>query len=140
LDGAICNAADVSRRVSDEVFWVWYVSPEVPNTIITYGPSGQTTDNSPTFRWTGVGGMPPYQYRYRIAGGGWSNWDPQASDSFTLSPGTYVFEVRAREQNNNNNFDPTPARRTFTIVDPSHPPYSAVSPPNLYKYSREIGE
>ena len=68
LDGVACDIANVSRRVSTPAVWVWYVSPEVPNTIITYGPSGQTTNNSPTFRWRGVGGMPPYTYNWKLRG------------------------------------------------------------------------
>ena len=140
LDGVACDIANVSRRVSTPAVWVWYVSPEVPNTIITYGPSGQTTNNSPTFRWRGVGGMPPYTYNWKLRGS--SLHDEGVSytykDDFPpLNPGTYVFEVRASD---NNGSDPTPARRIFTVVDPDHPPYSTVSPKNIYKYFREIGE
>jgi len=144
--GAECGDVGQSpcgRRVSDEVVWVWYVSPEVPDTIITYGPSGQTTGNF-TFRWRGVGGMPPYEYNWNLKGP--TNqmspgWVPDTSEDFTLSDaGTYTFQVRAREQYNTANFDPTPAKRTFTVIDPSHPPYSRVSPQNLYKYFRDIEE
>jgi len=149
--GAECGDVGQSpcgRRVSDEVVWVWYVSPEVPDTIITYGPSGQTktATGQIKFIWTGVGGMPPYKYRYRITGEGWSGWVNDTSEIYTLDPGTYIFQVQAGNDLDNNGgiglgeFDPTPAKRTFTIIDPSHPPYSRVSPQNLYKYFRDIEE
>ncbi|MBU1767606.1 MAG: DUF2341 domain-containing protein [Candidatus Omnitrophica bacterium] len=143
LDGVACDPIIVSRRVSNEAVWVWYVSPEVPNTIITSGPSGQVYGDV-NFTWRGVGGMPPYEYNYRLGGlEGWQGWKDSTHPDYRektysgLSVGTYVFEVRAKD---NNGSDPTPARRIFTVVDPSHPPYSQVSPKNIYKYFREIGE
>ncbi len=142
-NGSSCVQSLVPRRVSADVIWVWYVSPEVPDTIITYGPSDQTSGDV-TFRFTGVGGMPPYEYRHYLIGkdSGWTGWVPldNSASYLGLKEGTYIFEVQAREQNNHNNFDQTPARKIFTVVDPNHPPYSTVSPDNLYKYFREIGE
>ncbi|MFH1231467.1 MAG: hypothetical protein V1709_08235, partial [Planctomycetota bacterium] len=143
-DGAECDGlgqSPCSRRVSDDVIWVWYVSPEVPDTIITYGPSGQTTDSSPTFRWKAVGGTPPYTYQGWLRGpNDYSENVGSGETSHTFSSlevGTYIFEVRAIDTNGS---DPTPARRIFTVVDSNRPPYSTVSPKNLYKYFREMGE
>ncbi|MFH1230380.1 MAG: hypothetical protein V1709_02670, partial [Planctomycetota bacterium] len=149
-NGAECDGlgqSPCSRRVSDDVIWVWYVSPEVPDTIITYGPSGQTIDNSPTFRWRGIDGTPPYKYKCRIDGQDWtSDWDTaNDSDSIdnnedfdNLSEGSHILQVQARDSNGG--VDPTPARRIFTVVNPNKPPYSPISPKNLYKYFREMVE
>ena len=148
-DGAECLLSEVSRRVSGPAVWVWRVSPEVPNTIITYGPSGQTEARNVGFRWKGIGGTPPYTYQYRVNREDWedSTVDGYVNESDILTylsvtslkiGKTYVFEARVADSIGN--IDPTPAKRIFTVVDPSHPPYSTISPKNLYKYFREIGE
>ena len=126
-------------HVSDDVIWVWYVSPEVPDTIITYGPSGQTIDRTPTFGWTGVGGNPAYYiYQYKLDGDTiWEDGPSGIINLPNLDSGSHIFEARVGD---NNGFDLTPAVRIFTIVDANHPPYSSVSPKNLYKYFRGIGE
>lgn len=148
------SGVEIERQISDEVEWAWRVTPEVPDTVITYGPSEQTDITGIKFGWKGTGGTPPYEYSYKINGIGWQYTSSKTVDRTILeglgvsfeAGKTYVFEVRAGSDMDNSGvvdpgeWDVTPARRTFTVVNPSRPPYLQVSPGNLYKYFREMIE
>ncbi len=88
-----------------------------PNTTITSGPSGTTTDNTPTFEFTSS--QSPARFECSVDGGAFS----ACSSPFTTSPrsdGNHTFAVRAIDAANN--VDPTPATRSFTVTTPPPPP------------------
>lgn len=87
-----------------------------PDTQITAGPSGPSTDTS-TFTVSGTDNLTPVaalQYAWRLDGGAYSAFDPSTRILLSgLTPGAHTFEVKARDQAGNE--DPTPARQSFTI-------------------------
>ena len=83
-----------------------------PNTAITAGPSGQTTDRTPTFKFKSS--LTPATFGCRIDGGA----SKPCSSPHTLarlSLGQHTFKVTATHSGIR---DPTPASRTFKIVKP----------------------
>jgi putative glycosyl hydrolase/Big-like domain-containing protein len=86
-----------------------------PETTITAGPSGTTTDNTPTFSFTSSQSGSTFQCRFdsqpfaACSGPGASH-----TPSTPLSAGSHTFAVRATDQAKNT--DPTPATRTFTVI------------------------
>jgi len=84
-----------------------------PDTTITFGPPGTTTDSAPTFGFSSS--EPGLSFECRI------DSDPyEACDSpwetAPLGDGSHTFEVRAIDQAGND--DPTPEMRSFTVVPP----------------------
>jgi hypothetical protein len=99
--------------------WIVDLTPDTtaPDTTITGGPSGTTSDATPTFEFTSEPGA---SFQCRLDGAAFSS----CSSPTTVSPladGAHTFEVRATDSAGNP--DPTPATRTFT-VDTSGPPSS----------------
>jgi streptogramin lyase len=87
------------------------VDTDPPQTTITEGPSGNTKDRTPTFRFRSdepSGGS----FQCSLDGGSFSSCSSPKTYS-TLSFGTHTFRVRARDAADN--LDPTPASRTFTV-------------------------
>jgi hypothetical protein len=86
-----------------------------PETTITSGPSGTTTNKRPTFRFQSSQSNSTFRCRFdsqpfaACSGPGASH-----TPSTPLSNGPHSFEVRATDQAKNT--DPTPAKRTFTVV------------------------
>jgi hypothetical protein len=81
-----------------------------PDTTITAGPSGLTSDDTPTFEFTSTESPSTFQCRLDL--------EPVVSCSSpsttaTLADGAHTFEVAARDAAGN--VDPTPAGRTFTV-------------------------
>jgi hypothetical protein len=94
-----------------------------PDTTISSGPSGSTTDTSPAFAFAST---QPGSFQCRLGPAGPSAvvpipWVACASPStyVDLAAGSYTFEVRAR--NGHGGSDPSPARADFVVV-PSPPP------------------
>jgi hypothetical protein len=81
-----------------------------PNTTITSGPSGNTTDTTPTF--TFKSSLTPATFACRLDAG---SFQPCSSPKTygPLSLGPHTFRVRATHSGST---DPTPAIRSFTIV------------------------
>ena len=136
-------ARDVSGKESESpATWSWEVSREVPNTIITSGPSGEVHSTSATFSFRGKGGKSPYDFQYQIDGTGWQNEDvdkiSHSVDLGTLNEGQHVFEVRAIDDSGSGSTDSSPARQIFVVV--TSPPYAPLRPAKLYKYYREVTE
>jgi hypothetical protein len=90
-----------------------------PDTTIVSGPSGTTTDATPTFTFTSSESDPAFECQ--IDSGQWidctSPWTPAA-----LSGGDHVVAVRSTDVAGNT--DPSPATRSFTVAGP--PPALAV--------------
>ncbi len=83
---------------------------QAPDTSITSGPSGATSDSTPTF---GLGSTEPGStFECRVDGGGFNSCsNPHTVAS--LGDGAHTFEVRATDSAAN--VDATPASRTFSI-------------------------
>jgi hypothetical protein len=83
----------------------------VPETTITDGPSGTTSDNTPTFTFTS---SEPASFTCRIDGGTWEicSGPDNTHTTAALADGQHTFEVAASDFYN---IDPTPASRTFTV-------------------------
>jgi Big-like domain-containing protein/purple acid phosphatase-like protein len=86
-----------------------------PETTITGGPSGSTTDNTPTFTFTSSESGSTFRCRFDSqAFGPCSGPGASHTPATPLSSGVHSFEVRAIDRAKNP--DPTPAKRTFTVV------------------------
>jgi hypothetical protein len=83
-----------------------------PNTTITAGPSGQTTDRTPTFKFKSS--LTPATFACRIDGGA-SKPCTSPNTLARLSLGQHTFKVTATHSGIS---DPTPASRTFKVVSP----------------------
>jgi hypothetical protein len=104
--------------------------PTPPETSITAGPSGATNDSTPTFTFTGSDnvGVSGFECRVYATGGPVSAYG-SCTSPYTTSPlvdGSYTFEVRAKDANNN--VDGSPASSVFT-VDTAAPDTSITSGP-----------
>ena len=84
-----------------------------PDTTIVSGPSGTTTDATPTFAFTSSESNPAFECQ--VDSGPWidctSPWSPAA-----LSGGDHVVAVRSTDVAGNT--DPSPATRSFTVAGP----------------------
>lgn len=84
-----------------------------PDTTIVSGPSGTTTDTTPTFTFTSSESNPAFECQ--VDSGPWidctSPWTPAA-----LSSGDHVVAVRSTDVAGNT--DPSPATRSFTVASP----------------------
>jgi hypothetical protein len=109
------RAIDAPGNESQVVWRSFTVDTVPPETTITGGPSGSTADNTPTFSFTSSESGSTFQCRFdsqpfaACSGPGASH-----TPSTSLSDGAHSFEVRAIDKANN--ADPTPAKRTFTVV------------------------
>jgi hypothetical protein len=78
-------------------------------TVVSGGPSGTTTDATPTFTFSGEPGS---TYECKVAPVG--DWKPCASPySVQLADGDYTFSVRATDEAGN--VEPNPPSRSFTV-------------------------
>ena len=95
-----------------------------PDTTITSGPTGTTTDNSPTFAFTATEANSVFECR--VDSGAWADctspWTTAA-----LSDGAHSVSVRATDVAGNT--DASPATRSFT-VDTTTPPPADTTPPD----------
>ena len=90
--------------------WAFTVDTAAPQTTIDSGPSGPTSDVTPTFAFSAdqVGST----FECRVDGGAWGPCSTPETTS-SLADGSHTFEVRATDLVGN--VDPTPASRTFTV-------------------------
>jgi hypothetical protein len=86
-----------------------------PETTINSGPSGQTSNNGPSFAFSSSEGGSSFECRLDGPGAAAGTFDPcTSSEAYTdLADGTYTFQVRAIDQVGNT--DQTPATRSFTV-------------------------
>ncbi len=88
-----------------------------PQTTITSGPSGSTTDRTPTFTFSSSQPGSTFACRFDSqAFAPCSGPGARHTPSTPLSVGSHSFDVRATDRAKNT--DPTPARRTFTVIIP----------------------
>jgi hypothetical protein len=91
-----------------------------PDTTITGGPSGNTTDRTPDFTFSANESGSTFQCE--VDGGGYFSCggEPGQVTLGSLALGFHTLSVRAIDSFGNT--DPTPATQSFTIVDPPEPP------------------
>ncbi|MBI4886903.1 MAG: hypothetical protein HY824_07415 [Acidobacteria bacterium] len=87
-----------------------------PVTAIASGPTGEIADTTVTFIVTGTDVYSPMlDFSWRLDAGAWSPFAPATTIVLSsLTPGTHVFAVRARDLAGNEN-GLTPAVRVFTV-------------------------
>jgi RTX calcium-binding nonapeptide repeat (4 copies) len=88
-----------------------------PDTVITSGPAGPTTDSTPTFEFTATEAGSTLECS--LDGGAWFACS-SGHTTGALADGQHTFQVRARDAVGN--LDPTPASRTFTVNTVTPPP------------------
>jgi hypothetical protein len=82
-----------------------------PNTTIASGPSGPTTDNTPT--WTFYADEGPSTLQCKIDAGSYASCNTGSYTSSPLADGTHTFDVRAIDAAGNK--DATPATHTIYV-------------------------
>ena len=95
-----------------------------PDTTIVSGPSGATTDKSPSFGFTSSEPTGA-SFQCKLDGpgassGSYGDCTPSPKAYPNLADGSYTFSVKASDAAGNE--DPTPATRTFTVETPKPPP------------------
>ena len=108
---AIDSSGNVDPTPASRTFTVSSViDTQPPDTAITSGPSGTTSDSTPTFAFTSTEAGSTFECRIDAAA------FAACTTPFTttaLSDGAHTFEVRATDAAGNT--DPTPASRSFTV-------------------------
>ena len=90
------------------------VDTVAPVTSVDAGPSGLTSDSTPTFDFSATGGATGFECRFDSASfGACSGPGNSHTAAPALGEGPHTFEVRARDQAGNT--DQTPASRSFTV-------------------------
>ena len=97
----------------------WTVDTTPPETDITDGPSGLTTAKSARFEFESEAGA---SFECRRDGGSWESC-ASPRDYANLADGPHSFDVRATDAIGNT--DPTPASRSWTIVE--DPPETVIT-------------
>jgi DNA-directed RNA polymerase specialized sigma24 family protein len=103
--------------------WRWRVDLP-PETTITGGPSGATSETSASFHFSSDD--PSATFECKLDGGSWSGCNSGKSYA-SLSRGGHTFRVRAKDESGT--VDPSPAKRTWK-VDTSAPNTTITSGPN----------
>ncbi len=118
---AIDPAGNVDPSPASRTFTVTSQDTTPPDTEITSGPSGPTSDNTPTFTFTSTEPGSTFECRLDNA----VDWAPCSSPHTTavLADGAHTIHVRAIDPANN--VDPTPASRSFTVD--STPPDTVIT-------------
>ena len=89
------------------------VDATAPNTQVDSGPSGLTSDNTPTFGFSSNDGTATFECRIDADPFAACSGPGDTHTTAALSDGAHTFEVRAVDTANNP--DPTPASRSFTV-------------------------
>jgi hypothetical protein len=108
------HATDVAGNASQvPATRTWRVLATPPETTITDGPSGETTETQAVLAFSGAG--TGGRYECRLDGGPFGPCSQAAGHVLTgLAPGIHTFEVRAID--GAGNVDASPAGRTWTVV------------------------
>ncbi len=97
-----------------------------PNTMITSGPAGITSDATPTFGFTSTGTA--LSFKCKFDGGAYAACT-SPNTTAALADGFHTFSVRGIDAMGNT--DPTPAERSFTVdtTPPAITPPADITPP-----------
>ncbi len=125
------GSSDGTSELSDE----HAVDAVAPNTAITGGPSGSTTDTTPTF--TFASSEAGSTFACKVDGGSYA---PCSSPRTTaaLAYGAHSFSVRATDAAGNT--DASPATRSFTVAKPGTPPPPADTTPPTTRITKTPGK
>jgi hypothetical protein len=118
------RAVDRANNLSTPVSKSFTVDTTAPNTNITGGPSGATSDRTPSFTFNSS--EPGSSFQCRVDGGSFGSCSSPRVTS-TLSDGSHTFSVRAVDKVGN--MDASPASRSFT-VDATPPNTTILSGPS----------
>jgi hypothetical protein len=111
------KAIDAPGNESQVVSVSFTVDTVPPETTITSGPSGSTTDTTPTFTFSSSESGSSFRCRFDSQAFAPCSGPGASHTPFTpLSAGDHSFGVRAIDRAGND--DPTPASRTFTVTTP----------------------
>ncbi|RHW28012.1 hypothetical protein D0Z08_06955 [Nocardioides immobilis] len=105
---AIDDSAQVDLTPATRTFTV----DTAPNTTISIGPSGPTSDNTPTFWFSSS--QPGSTFACAVDDGAYATCTSPHTTP-VLSDGTHTFRVRATDADGAPDTDPTPAQRTFSV-------------------------
>jgi hypothetical protein len=110
------TARDTAGNVSPCSSARQYVEDSTPpQTTITSGPSGSTTDDTPTFSFASSESNSTFKCRFdSLPFAACSGPGASHTPSTPLSNGSHSFAVRGSDRAKNT--DPTPAKRTFTVT------------------------
>ncbi len=103
-------AGNTDRSPANRLF---IVDTHAPNTTISSGPSGPTSDSTPTFRFSSSEPGSHFQCRTDSAAFTPCSGPGASHTTAALSDGAHTFQVRAIDAAGNT--DQTPAGRTFTV-------------------------
>jgi hypothetical protein len=119
------RATDTAGNAGAATTRSWTVDRTPPNSSIGGGPSGPMNSTTATFPFSATGGAVSYECKLNPG----TDWEPCSSGKSysSLTPGTYVFSVRATD--GAGNVEDTPATATFT-VDTQAPDTSVDSGPS----------
>jgi hypothetical protein len=117
------RARDAAGNVDATPAQVSFDVQTPPNTTIASGPSGITTDSTPTFAFSSD--EPGVTFECRVDGGAWTAC-PASFTSGPLAVGPHTLEVRATDPSGN--VDPTPAARLFAVAAPPAPSPGVIEP------------
>jgi hypothetical protein len=104
-------AVDDADNQSATTSYAWTIDLTPPDTAVTEGPAGAITSTSASFGFTSTEARGGFECR--LDGGGFSPCSPPQGYA-GLALGKHTFEVRAIDAAGN--VDPTPASRTWTII------------------------
>jgi hypothetical protein len=99
----------------------WLFDPTPPDTAITGGPSGSTTETTASFTFTSTEGG---SFQCSLDGSAFTGCGSPASYG-NLGFGTHTFQVRAIDSSGN--VDPSAAARSWTVVDGAAPTAKATT-------------
>jgi hypothetical protein len=110
-------------------FFLVSVDNVAPATTITDGPYGLTSDDTPTFSFSGSddkSASANLLYSYQVDNGGWSDYSAETSGTLdSLPEGAHTFYVKAKDESGNE--EGGPAEQSF-IVDARSPKVDTTSP------------
>jgi hypothetical protein len=95
----------------------WTIDTQPPDTVISGGPSGSTTDRAASFAFAGADPSPGTALHYvcRLDGAAWSACESAGTQHYaTLGAGSHTFDVEAVDAAGN--ADPSPASRSWTVL------------------------
>jgi hypothetical protein len=104
------------RDLASRIELVLPPDPEAPDTRIDSGPSGTVTSTTATFTFSAPDWPHPVDHLCSMDDGPWDTCGPTATYT-GLALGSHTFRVASASAGGD--IDPTPAERTWTIVEPN---------------------
>jgi hypothetical protein len=116
------NAGNASQGVISDQILLDTSDSTAPVPSIDTGPDGPTSDNTPTFTFSGsdnVTAASNLLFSYKVDTGSWSSYFSDTSVTLGgatgLTDGSHTFFVRAKDQANNETSEANAAQQSFTV-------------------------